>query len=113
MQNKRDKRKAQSSNKDLYSKKISLIGGGRVLTVLWVEVNCPEHGFERFKIKVVKKFNVRKEFIAPMFRTRPKYELSGIVVGKDVEYREIKEYLMRYFRETGMYEKVLRIKMQY
>ena len=83
------------------------------MTVILVEVNCPEHGFERFKIKVVKKFNVRRKLIAPLFRTRPKHELSGIIIGKDVEYREVREYLMKYFRETGMYEKILRIKIQY
>lgn len=83
------------------------------MAVLLIEVDCPEHGFERFKIKVVKKFNVKKGIITPIFRTRPRHELSGIVVGKDVEYREIKEYLMKYFKETGMYEKVLRVKMQY
>ena len=83
------------------------------MTVLWVELNCPEHGFERFKIKVIKKRNVRKESIAPIFRSRPKCELSGVVIGKDVEYREVREYLMEYFRQTGMVERILRIRMQY
>jgi hypothetical protein len=83
------------------------------LAILLVEVNCPEHGFERFKIKVIKKHNVRKKFISPIFRTRPKYELSGIVIGKDIGYRDAREYLMKYFRETGMIDKILSIKMQY
>ena len=81
-------------------------------TSLWVEFKCPEHGLERFKIKVIKKYNVTPELIAPKFRTRPKYELSGVVVGRNVNERDIQDYLMRYFRETGLMDKVLSMRMQ-
>lgn len=83
-----------------------------VAVALLVEVNCPKHGFERFKVKVIKKFNIGKKTIIPVFRTRPKYELSGIIIGKNVNYSEAKEYLIKYFKETGMYNAVLRIKIQ-
>ena len=81
-------------------------------TSLWVEFKCPEHGLERFKIKVIKKYNVTPELIAPKFRTRPKYELSGVVVGRNVNERDIQDYLMQYFRETGLMDKVLSMRMQ-
>lgn len=83
------------------------------MPILWIEVSCPKHGFERFKVKIIRKYNVAKRLIVPTFRTRPKYELSGIVIGRSVEYDDVKEYLIKYFRETGMIERILSIRMQY
>lgn len=82
------------------------------MAVVWVELSCPEHGLERFKIKVIKKYNVNKELIAPKFRKRPRHELSGVVVGKNVQYQEVREYLVRYFREAGLMDRVLRMQFQ-
>lgn len=76
-----------------------------------VEIRCPQHGLERFKIKVIKKYNVNPEVIAPKYRTRPKYELSGLIVGRNVNNTEIKEYLIEYFKELGLIERVLSIKL--
>lgn len=82
------------------------------MTNLWVEFRCPEHGLERFKIKIIKKYNVNPEVIMPKFRTRPKYELSGIVVGRNVREDEITDYLSRYFREVGIMERVLSMRLK-
>ena len=79
---------------------------------IWVEMNCPEHGLERFKIKVIKKYNVNKELIEPKFRTKPKHELAGVVVGKSVGHQEVRDYLEAYFREAGMMDKVLSMRFQ-
>lgn len=79
---------------------------------LWVEFKCPDHGFERFKIKVIKKYNVDPEVISPKYRTRPKHELSGIVVGRNVGNREIRDYLVQYFKDAGLMDKVLSIRLQ-
>lgn len=35
-------------------------------------MKCSKHGLERFRIKVVKRFNMRAEMIQPRFRSRPK-----------------------------------------
>jgi hypothetical protein len=78
-----------------------------------VEMSCPEHGFERFKIKVIKKYNVNKELIEPKFRTKPRHELAGVIVGKDVNQYEVRQYLVEYFREAGMIDKILSMRMQY
>jgi hypothetical protein len=78
-----------------------------------VEMSCPEHGFERFKIKVIKKYNVNKELIEPKFRTKPRHELAGVIVGKDVNQYEVRRYLVEYFREAGMIDKILSMRMQY
>jgi hypothetical protein len=77
-----------------------------------VELFCPEHGLERFKIKVVKKYNVEKESIAPKFRTKPRYELSGVIVGRDVSDREVRDYLVQYFRNAGLIDKVVSMRYQ-
>jgi len=82
------------------------------LASIMVEMSCPEHGFERFKIKVIKKYNVNKELIEPKFRTKPRHELAGVIVGKDVNQYEVRQYLVRYFREAGMMDKILSMKMQ-
>jgi len=77
-----------------------------------VEMKCPEHGLERFKIKVIKKYNVHPELITPKYRTRPKHEMSGIIVGRNVSHTEIQDFMMQYFRETGMIDRVLAVKLQ-
>jgi hypothetical protein len=75
-------------------------------------MTCPEHGLERFKIKVIKKYNVSKELIEPKFRTKPRHELAGVIVGKDVGNNEVRDYLVKYFREAGMIDKVLSMRIQ-
>ena len=77
-----------------------------------VELRCPEHGLERYKIKVIKKYNVTPTLIKPRFRTRPKHELSGIIIGRNVKHNEIRDYLVDYFNETGLMERILSIRMQ-
>lgn len=79
---------------------------------LLVELKCPEHGLERFKIKIIKKYNVNPEVIIPKYRTRPKCEISGIIVGRNVENTEITDYLLQYFRNSGLIDRVLSIKVQ-
>jgi len=82
------------------------------MTNLWVEMSCPEHGLERYKIKIIKKYNVTPELIMPKYRTRPKYELSSLVVGRNVEEREARDYLVRYYQDAGIIDKVLSIRTQ-
>lgn len=79
---------------------------------LMVELNCSEHGFERFRIKIVKRFNMDPNMIMPKFRSRPKPgEISCLWVGRYVGDREIKEYLIGYFHEKGLLERILYMKL--
>jgi hypothetical protein len=82
------------------------------MTTLWIELTCPEHGFERFKVKIIRKYNIKPDQITPKFRTRPKYELSSLVVGRNVQYNQLTDYLIKYFNETGLIERVLSIRLQ-
>jgi hypothetical protein len=77
-----------------------------------VEVRCPDHGLERFKIKVIKKYNVNPELIMPKYRTRPKHEMSGIIVGRNVSHTEITDFMTEYLKETGLIDRVLTMKLQ-
>ena len=79
---------------------------------VWVEMNCPDHGLERFKIKVIKKYNVKKELIEPKFRMKLKHELAGVVVGKSVSNLEVRDYLVQYFKEAGMTNRIVSMKYQ-
>jgi len=81
------------------------------LANLWVELKCPEHGLERFQIKIVKKFNLKSDTIMPRFRSRPTVgDLSCLLVGRDVGYEEIERYLASYFRKKGLIETILKMK---
>jgi len=82
------------------------------MAALWIEFRCPEHGIERFRIKIIKKYNVNTRLISPKFRTRPKHELSGIIVGRNVNYSEAKDYLIQYFKQVGLLGNVISIRFQ-
>ncbi|MCL6579222.1 MAG: hypothetical protein K6T73_07530 [Candidatus Bathyarchaeota archaeon] len=82
------------------------------MTSVWIEMRCPQHGLERFEIKIIKKYNVSPDLIEPKFRTRPKPDLSGIVVGKNVGYDQIKDYLARYFYETGLMNNIISMRLR-
>jgi hypothetical protein len=77
-----------------------------------IELHCPNHGLERFRIKVIKKYNMNKNLIMPHFRTKPKYELSSLMVGKSVNTYEVREFLIQYFKEVGLIDKILKIQFQ-
>lgn len=71
-------------------------------------MNCPRHGLERFKIKVVRKYNLRSDLIVPQFRSRPKPGLSSLLVGREVTNKEIENYVNEYFRQKEMMIKILK-----
>ena len=84
----------------------------RTLANFWVEMRCPEHGFERFKIKIVRKFNMKPGTITPRFRQRPTVgDLSCLLVGRSVSNKEIERYLVEYFRRKGLIEAIVRTQL--
>jgi hypothetical protein len=77
-----------------------------------IEVNCPRHGLERFNVKVIKRFNISSDKIVPKLRSRPKKgELTRLYVGRSVSYNEVENYLIGYFREKGILDEIVRMKM--
>lgn len=72
-----------------------------------VEFACPQHGLERFTIKVIRRFNIPPDEIVPKFRTKPKPDLSSIVVGRNVKEKEVKTFLESYLQERGLLDRVL------
>jgi len=77
---------------------------------LLVELTSQKHGLERFTIKVIKRFNVPPNDITPKFRTKPKPGLSGIIIGRNVNEKEVQKYLEDYFRNKGLWERVVYLK---
>jgi len=67
---------------------------------------------ERFRIKIVKRFNMNPDTILPRFRTRPKAgEIKFLAVGRNVSDDEIERYFVNYFREKGLWNHVLRMRL--
>lgn len=77
-----------------------------------IEMRCPRHGLERFKVKIIKRFNIASDEIKPKLRSKPvKGELSLLYVGRNITYDEAEKYLVDYLRERGMLEQTVRIRM--
>jgi len=67
---------------------------------------------ERYKIKIIKKYNISPEKIALRFRSRPNYEVSGVVIGKNISYETARDYLVKYLNESHAIKSVLSIRLQ-
>lgn len=79
---------------------------------LLIEANCAEHGIERYKIKIIKKYNINQEKIMPKYRSRPTRELSGIVIGKSVSYETARDYVLQYLNEYARLSTVMSVRIQ-
>jgi hypothetical protein len=85
---------------------------GATLTSILIEMRCPRHGFERFRVKLIKRFNITSDEIVPKLRRKPTLdEICLLYVGRNVSYDEAKNYLISYYRERGMLEEIVRIRM--
>jgi NADPH-dependent glutamate synthase beta subunit-like oxidoreductase len=82
--------------------------------LLWIEAKCSQYGFERYKIKVIKKFNIPSGEITPRFRSRPiPGELSCLLVGRDVNTQEIERFVTDYFRQRGLWGSILTMRLEF
>lgn len=72
-----------------------------------LEIACPKHGFERFSIKVLKRYNMPSKEISPCFNKLKPDELSKLYVGRNVTNKEIKRFFDNYFSRTGKSEMIL------
>jgi len=76
-----------------------------------VEMKCPIHGFERFRIKVIRKYNIRPYSIEAKIASRPKKgEIRQIIIGRNVKKSEAQEFLNNYFHNKGMSHFILGIR---
>ena len=76
-------------------------------------MKCPVHGLERFKIKIVRRFNMKPDTIVPKFRRRPTPDdLGWLLVGRNVSNKEIERFLAEYFGKKGLTEAILRIQLK-
>lgn len=96
------------SKQDLYIKEILLKTKNMDFIV---EMKCPMHGFERFRIKVIRKYNIPSSSIEAKLVSRPKKgEIRQILVGRGVKKNEIQKFLNNYFHHKGISHHVLAIK---
>lgn len=75
-------------------------------------MRSPKHGLVRFRVKVIKKYNVPADVIKPQFRSKPKPSISRLYIGRKVSEKEAKNYLIDYFRKKNMWENIVRIQLQ-
>lgn len=67
---------------------------------------------ERFRIKIVRKFNMKPDKILPRFRQRPTVaDLSCLLVGRSVSNKEIENYLVEYFRRKGLMTAIVKTQL--
>ena len=86
--------------------------GKATLGSILIEMKCRTHGFERFRVKLVKRFNIGSDQIVPKLRSKPtRGEITLLYVGRNVSDREARKYLIGYFREKGMLEEIVRMRM--
>lgn len=67
-----------------------------------VEYTCPRHGLERFRIRVLKLWNVGMKEIVPRYGENKSAFIKNLRVGPDVTRGELEDYLTRYFYERGL-----------
>jgi hypothetical protein len=82
------------------------------LPSLMVEATCSELGVERYRIKIIKKYNIKPEQITPRYRTRPRHELSGVVIGKNISYETARDYVVNYLNNSAQQSVVMSIRLQ-
>ena len=88
------------------------LGRRLALVSFSVELHCPNHGLERFNIKVVKRPNISADAILPKLRKKPQTgEISTIYVGRNVSAKEAERYLIGYFRERNLLEKIVKMRL--
>jgi hypothetical protein len=82
------------------------------MTSFAVEILCNRHGFERFRVKIVKRFNMPSNIIIPELSQRSTIgEIKCIYVGRDISNKEVERFLLNYFREKGMLERIVKMRM--
>jgi len=82
------------------------------MTSYAVEILCNKHGLERFRVKIVKRFNMPSNIIIPELSQRPTIgEIKCIYVGRDISNKEVEKFLVNYFREKGMLERIVKMHM--
>jgi len=71
---------------------------------------CPKHGLERFTIKIKSARAIQSNEIKLVFRSRPEYDLSYILIGRKVDESQVQEYMINYLRKKDLYDKLVNFK---
>lgn len=82
------------------------------LPSLIVEANGLGQGLERYKIKLIKKYNIKAEGIMPKYRSRPTHDLSCVIIGKRISYETARDYVLRYLNDAARDNVIISIRLQ-
>ena len=73
------------------------------MQAILVEMNHPKYGFERFKIKIIQRYAMKRNKIEPRnLSKRPQCVLGGLYVGANVSSKEIENYVTNFYRERNL-----------
>jgi len=78
---------------------------------LYVEVLRTPNNFERFKIKVIKKFNVPSKSFKAIYGKRRK-NLKAFVVGRGLNEEDILQYISEYIKREGLWQKIITMRLE-
>jgi len=76
-----------------------------------LEVACPKHGFERFSIKILRRYNIPSKDITPRFSKLKPNEINRVYVGRNVTKKEIERFFNDHFSRIGMREMILTMRI--
>lgn len=75
-------------------------------------MKCPKHGLERFRVKVIRKYNLPADKIKTRFRSKPNPSISRLYIGRDISKKEARKHLIEYFRKKQMLENIVKLQIQ-
>jgi len=77
-----------------------------------LEIACPPHGFQRFSIKVIKRYNIpSKDIIPHLSRKLKPSKVNRLYIGRNVTEKEIKRFIVDYLSKEGTWKMVLDMKL--
>ncbi len=74
---------------------------------IWIKLNHPTFGYEKFKLKVKRTFNLPSDQIQADLRNHPKPHVASIKVGRYVSEDEILEYVKGLYERRGLWRYII------
>ena len=82
------------------------------MACIWIELKCQFHGIERYRVKVIRRYNMKSNIILPVLRSKPKKGLKSLLIGRNVSIEEAEKFLWRYFRQMETNATILKMKTE-
>lgn len=83
-----------------------------------LNINCPTHGLERHKIKLIKRVNIASDEIIPKECREygkphgPENRLvQTLYIGRNVGAEKVEDFVSSYLRDVGIAERIIYMKI--